>query len=298
MARRNQPKPPVQKRAKDFNADRIRSRRENKEAQVAHSKDMAKRMGVTPVKRDNPEDGERLHVRIARAGVCSRRAAEKLILEGRVTVNGDIVMDMGIKVGPTEEVRVDGQQLGIAKTYTVILYKPTGVVTTLSDPQGRPTIVRFLPDYGVQLKPIGRLDMDTEGLLLCTNDGELAHRLAHPRYGIEKEYQAVVRGIPEERALKDLRKGVFVEGRRTAPAQVDVIHAEPRTNTTSLRIIIHEGRKRQIRLMCEIVGHPVVTLKRVRIGPVYLKGIRSGEAKLLGQKDVNQLRSLVGLEPR
>jgi pseudouridine synthase len=299
MPRKSQPKPgPVQKRAKDFNADRIRARRENKEAQVAHSRDMAKRMGVAPAKRENVEDGERLHVRIARAGLCSRRAAERLILEGRVTVGGEIVMDMGVKVGPTDEIRVDGQSIGVAKTYTVVLYKPTGVVTTLSDPQGRPTIVRHLPDYGVQLKPIGRLDMDTEGLLICTNDGELAHRLAHPRYGIEKEYQVLVKGVPDEKAIRDLEKGVFIEGRRTAPAKVEVIHSEARANTTSLRITIHEGRKRQVRLMCDAIGHPVISLKRFRIGPIFLKGLRSGEAKLLGQKEVNQLRALVGLPPR
>ncbi len=297
MARKQTPKLPLQKRAKDFNADRIKARRENRAKEIAHSKDMAERMGVTPVKREGTEEGDRLHVRIARAGICSRRAAEKLILEGRVMVNGNIVMDMGVKVGPDDEVKVDGQSIGTAKTYTVMLYKPTGVVTTMSDPQGRPTIVRYLPDYGVMLKPVGRLDMDTEGLLLCTNDGELAHRLAHPRYGIEKEYQVLVKGIVEEKALKDLKRGVFIEGRRTAPAQVEVVHAEPKADTTALRITIHEGKKRQVRIMCDTVGHPVISLKRFRLGPLYIKGMRSGEAKLLGQKEVNQLRALVKLDP-
>jgi 23S rRNA pseudouridine2605 synthase len=297
MPRKKPPKLPLQKRAKDFNADRIRARRENRAKEIAHSKDMAQRMGVAPAKEVGDAEGERLHVRIARSGLCSRRAAEKLILEGRVTVNGDIVMDMGVKVSPDAEVRVDGQAIGTAKTYTVMLYKPIGVVTTMSDPQGRPTIVRYLPDYGVMLKPVGRLDMDTEGLLLCTNDGELAHRLAHPRYGIEKEYQALVKGIPDEKALKDLRKGVFIEGKRTAPAKVEVIHSEPKADTTSLRITIHEGKKRQVRIMCELVGHPVISLKRFRVGPLFVKGLRPGQAKLLGQKEVNQLRELVGLEP-
>lgn len=290
------PKPtPLQR---DLNSDRIRSLKENKERAVEHSRDMAKRMGVKPAAKKTPEEGgERLHVRIAHAGVCSRRAAEKLIMEARVTVNGEIVMDMGVKVDPSDEIRVDGQPLTTAKQYTVILNKPLGVVTTLSDPQGRPTIVKFLPDYGVQLKPIGRLDMDTEGLLLVSNDGELAHRLAHPRYGVEKEYQAIVRGIPDEKALNNLRKGVFVEGRKTAPAKVEVIHMEEKKQTTGLRITIHEGRKRQVRLMCEAVGYPIISLKRVRVGPLILKGMRAGEARLLGKKEVDELRALVGLEP-
>ena len=131
-----------------------------------------------PAPKVKVDDGtERLHAYIAHSGLCSRRAAEKLILEGRVEVNGELVLEMGVKVGPDDEVRVDGQPVRIAKLYTVLLNKPTGVVTTLSDPQRRTTIVRYLPDMGVPLKPVGRLDMDTSGLLLCTNDGEFAHRL-------------------------------------------------------------------------------------------------------------------------
>ena len=257
---------------------------------------MAKRMGVEPVDKSKlSEDGERLHVRIAHSGICSRRAAEKLILEGRVEVNGKMVAEMGIKVSDTDEVRVDGQIISIAKLYTVVVNKPLGVVTTLYDPQRRPTILKYLPDYGVQLKPVGRLDMETEGLLVCTNDGELALRLAHPKFGVEKEYQAIVTGIPDEKALKSLREGVFFDGRKSLPARVDIIHAEPKSNTTGLRITIHEGRKRQVRLMCELVGHPVTSLKRIRYGPLYLKGMRAGECKLLGKKDTDELRRMVGL---
>lgn len=238
---------------------------------------------------------ERLHVRIARSGLCSRRAAETLIQEGRVEINGELVVELGRKVGPNDEVRVDGQPVGTAKLYAVLLNKPKGVVTTMRDPQGRPTILRYLPDYGVMLKPVGRLDMDTEGLLICTNDGDLAHRLAHPRYGVEKEYRAVVKGIPDEKTLDKLRRGVWIEGGKTSPAQVSLVHAEARTNTTSLRITIHEGRKRQVRLMCEAVGHPVASLRRVRIGPLHIRGLRAGECRLLGQQDVQELRRLVGL---
>ena len=250
-----------------------------------------------PKKTNRDEGRVRLHVAIAHSGLCSRRAAEKLIEEARVEVNGSLVIEKGTSVGPEDEVRVDGQLVTAAKHYTIVLNKPLGVVTTLHDPQGRPTIVRFLPQLGVQLKPVGRLDMDTEGLLLVTNDGDLAQRLAHPSFGIEKEYMAVITGIPTEEALESLRKGVHVEGRRTAPAKVVVVHAEPKSNTTGVRITIHEGRKRQVRLMFETVGHTVKSLKRVRYGPLYVKGMRAGEAKMLGKKEVDELRALVKLPP-
>jgi 23S rRNA pseudouridine2605 synthase len=236
-------------------------------------------------------------VRIAHSGVCSRRAAERLIQDGRVAVNGEIVRELGAKVRPEDTVLVDGVAIQVERLVTVILNKPTGVVTTLSDPQRRPTIVKFLPELGVTLKPIGRLDMDTEGLLLATSDGELAQRLAHPRYGIEKEYQVIVNGIPDDRALERLRTGVHVEGRMTLPARVEVIHAEPKTQTTGLRIILKEGRKRQVRIMCDTVGHPVKSLKRVRLGPFQVRGMRPGEARVLGKAEVDDLRRSVGLPP-
>jgi len=218
-----------------------------------------------------------------------------MIKEGRVAVNGKLTREMGVMVGPEDEVLVDGQAAENARQYTLVLNKPKGVVTTLSDPQGRPTIVKLLPNYGVQLKPVGRLDMDTEGLLIVTNDGELAHRLMHPRYGIEKEYIAVVRGEPGEKALNKLRKGVFIEDGKTAPAKVEVLPTVRAGNLTSLKITLHEGRKRQIRQMCEVVGHPVNSLKRVRIGPLLVRGMRGGECRLLGQQEVESLRKLVGL---
>lgn len=228
--------------------------------------------------------------------MCSRRAAEELIREGRVTVNGDLVIEMGVQVTPEDDVAVDGQSIGIARTITVVLNKPTGFVTTLHDPQGRPTIVRLLPEMGVQLKPVGRLDMDTEGLLVCTNDGELANRLAHPRYGVEKEYLATVTGVVSQKAINQLAKGIFLEGRKTAPARVELIHSEDKSNKSTLKLILHEGRKRQVRMMCEAVGHPVITLRRTRYAMLTVKGMRPGECRLLGQKEIQQLRRMVGLE--
>ena len=234
-------------------------------------------------------------MRIAHSGLCSRRAAETLIQEGRVQVNGETVRQMGVMVAADDEVRVDGSVVSEARSYTLVLNKPRGVVTTLSDPQGRRTIASLLPDYGVQLKPVGRLDMDSEGLLLVSNDGELAHRLTHPRYGVEKEYIAVVRGIPDEKALSRLRKGVFIEGGKTSPAHVELLPTQRSGNSSSLRIIIHEGRKRQVRLMCEAVGHPVQSLRRTRIGKLLLRGLRSGECRLLGKSELDDLRRQVGL---
>lgn len=239
---------------------------------------------------------ERLHVRIAHSGLCSRRAAEKLILEARVEVNGEIITELGTKVGPDDEVRVDGNLIKEAKLYTLLFHKPAGIVTTLSDPQGRPTIKKYLPDYGVQLKPVGRLDKDTDGLLLVTNDGDLALRVTHPRYGLEKEYQVIVDGYPDDKDFDKLRKGVYIEGGKTQPAKVEIGFTDDRKETTSFRLTIHEGRKRQVRLMCEAIGHPVVKLTRIRLGPFVLKGLKPGECRLVGKQDLDKLRRMVGLD--
>jgi len=236
--------------------------------------------------------GERLHKRIAASGICSRRAAEVLIAEGRVAVNGEVVTAMGVLVTPDDLIEVDGETIGFAKTYTLIMNKPVGVVTTLSDPQGRPTVKKLLPDLGVQIKPVGRLDMESEGLLLFTNDGELANRLTHPRYKVDKEYEVVVTGHPDEKDLERLRKGVYIEGGTTAPAEVER-KGQVTGTTQTLRITIHEGRKRQVRLMCDAIGHPVVNLKRVRIGPLVLRKLPRGACRMLTQSELAELRKAV-----
>lgn len=233
---------------------------------------------------------ERLHKRIAASGIASRRAAEKLIAEGRVEVNGEIITEMGFKVGQDDEIRVDSRRLEPTKLHYLAMNKPDGYLTTLKDPQGRPTVAALLPKLGVTLKPVGRLDMDTEGLLIFTNDGEFANRLAHPRYEIEKEYIAVVRGKPDEKALAKLRKGIFVEGRKTTPAKV-YIDSDAGQDQSRLKLILHEGRKRQVRLMCEAVGYPVRSLKRVRIGPVRLGQLRKGECRMLSAFELASLRA-------
>lgn len=236
---------------------------------------------------------ERLHKFLARCGVTSRRKAEALILDGRIAVNGEIVTQLGSKVSPGDDVRMDGALVREPRLSYVLLHKPKGIVTTLSDPQGRRTIVGLLPDVGAVLKPVGRLDQDTEGLLLCTNDGELAMRLTHPRHGVEKEYHAVVRGAVAESSLARLRRGVVVEGRKTAPAVAEALQVGESRST--LKIILHEGRKRQVRQMCLAVGHPVIELRRVRIGPLRLQGLRPGECRVLSRPEIEALRRIAGL---
>jgi len=243
----------------------------------------------------NGGGGERLHKRIAASGLCSRRAAEELIREGRVQVNGKPVIEMGMKVASEDEIRVDGRVLNLPRSQTLLMNKPAGYVTTLSDPQRRKTVKDLLPDLEAQLKPVGRLDKDTEGLLLFTNDGELAQRLTHPSYGIEKEYQVVVHGIPPESSLERLRKGIYIEGGKTAPAKVQRVHDDPRKFICVLRITIHEGRKHQVRLMFGAIGHPVQSLRRIRIGPLVLKDMPPGACRSLSKVEVDKLRRLVGL---
>ncbi len=214
---------------------------------------------------------------------------------------------MGIKVEPSDEVTVDGAPILAAKPTTLIMNKPRGVVTTLSDPQRRPTVAKYLPDIGAAVKPVGRLDFDSQGLLIFTNDGELAMRLSHARYGVEKEYLATVQGQPTESELDQLRKGIAIlseepahRGKRmmsykTAPAHVMLVAVDSKADTSRVKIIIHEGRKRQIRLMCQAIGHPVLTLKRTRIGPLVLRDLPAGACRMLGKVEVERLRKLVGL---
>ncbi|MGH9178915.1 MAG: pseudouridine synthase [Acidimicrobiales bacterium] len=230
-----------------------------------------------------PRTGERLQKVLARAGFGSRRTCEELIAEGRVRVNGEVA-ELGRRVDPAaDRVEVDGEGVGVgAGLVHYVLNKPRGVVTTASDPQGRPTVVELVP-ADPRVFPVGRLDADTEGLLLLTNDGELAHRLTHPSFGVEKEYLAEVVGTPSAAALRRLREGVVLDDGLTAPAKVAAV--PPR----ALRIVIHEGRNRQVRRMCEAVGHPVVRLVRARIGPLAERGLAPGQWRALTTAEVRAL---------
>ena len=198
---------------------------------------------------------ERLQKILSQAGVASRRAAEKLIAEGRVSVNGQTVREMGTKADlATDDIRVDGRRIKSAeKLRYILLYKPAGYVTTRSDPQRRRTVIDLLQGVREYVYPVGRLDYDTEGLLLLTNDGDLAARLTHPRHGVERTYEAKVAGMPDDEAIDRLRNGIPLDGRRTLPAEVLLLNKGRRDRSGVLRITIREGRNRQVRRMCEAV---------------------------------------------
>ena len=239
------------------------------------------------------ERGERLQKALARAGVASRRAAEELIAAGRVRVNGQAVTEMGRRVWPTDRVEVDGRPLGgPARPVYLALNKPTGYVTTARDPEGRPTVFELIRS-SVRVYPVGRLDWDSEGLLLLTNDGELTHRLTHPRYGVEKEYHALVDGHPSQLTVERLTAGVPLGDGPTAPARARRLR--PTQGGDWVAVTIHEGRNRQVRRMLEAVGHPVRRLLRVRVGPIELGELGRGQARELTAGEVAALRRLVGL---
>jgi 23S rRNA pseudouridine2605 synthase len=241
--------------------------------------------------------GERLHKVLAARGVASRRAAEQLIQEGRVTVDGQVVRELGARVRPERVViRVDGRELRQPRQVYLLLNKPRGYITTASDPAGRRTVYDLIDPRVVpeRVYSVGRLDMDSEGLLLLTNDGELANRIMHPRYRLDKEYHAFVDGEPPPAALDRLRRGGFlIAGSRTSPAEVTVLGQEGAG--TWLRVVIHEGRKHQVRQMMEEVGHPVRRLWRVRLGPLTLSGLAAAAYRPLTPGELARLRQLVGL---
>jgi 23S rRNA pseudouridine2605 synthase len=236
--------------------------------------------------------GERLQKILAQAGLGSRRASEELIADGRVRVNG-VLATLGTRADPeTDTIEVDGAIVGVRQGLVhYLLNKPAGVVTTASDPRGRPTVVGLVPSEP-RVYPVGRLDADTEGLLLLTNDGELAHRLTHPSFGVDKEYLADVEGTPSRGAVRRLREGVELDDGPTAPAKVALV------GDHVLRLTIHEGRNRQVRRMCDAVGHPVRRLVRVRIGPLSDRRLAPGAWRPLTQAEVRDLeRAAAGARP-
>jgi 23S rRNA pseudouridine2605 synthase len=238
---------------------------------------------------------ERLQKILARAGVASRRKAEELIVAGRVAVNGAVVTELGAKADPARDrVTLDGKplQFPTAPLY-LLLHKPAGYVTTLSDPQGRPTVMELLKGVKERVFPVGRLDYNTEGLLLLTSDGEWANRLAHPRHEIDKEYLVKVRGMVTDLQVKRLADGVELEDGKTAPATVRLGGASEKNSW--LTVAIHEGRYRQVRRMCEAVGLFVVKLKRVRYGTVELGELKPGEFRPLTPPEA---AALAGPKPR
>ncbi len=235
----------------------------------------------------------RLNRFIAEAGVCSRRKADELIFQGKVAVDGKIVLEPGLRIDPNQnKVTVNGRLIIPAAKVYYVFYKPRGYLTALYDPHGRPTIKEFLQDLPVRVFPVGRLDKDTEGLLLLTNDGLLAQRLLHPRYGINRVYEAKVKGHPCPEKIYALeRKGIEVEGRRVYPKALRVRRRDK--SSTTFEVIVGEGRKREVRKLFASIGHPVLRLKRTQFGPLSLKGLRPGEIRPLTPKERRQLLKLI-----
>ena len=239
---------------------------------------------------------ERLQKILSAAGIASRRAAESFITDGRVSVNGDTVTALGSKADPdTDDIRVDGRRIKRpSRRLYILLYKPRGYIASRSDPQRRPTVIDLLEKGGVReyVYPVGRLDYESEGLLLLTSDGELAARLTHPSHEVEREYHVKVLGVPDQHDLDRLSKGIVIDGRRTLPADVKILEVIEGSNTKRavLSIVVKEGRNRQVRNMCEAIGHPVDRLRRVRIGPISDSRIRPGEFRELDGREVAALK--------
>src|SRR3989442_5335511 len=229
-------------------------------------------------------DAMRLNAYLARAGVASRRGSDDLIKAGRVRVN-DLPGELNTYVHSGDRVEVDGEEVTLQGLRYVLLNKPAGTVTTARDPQGRPTVVQLVEDIPERVVPVGRLDADTTGALLLTNDGPLAHRLAHPRYGVEKVYEVDVEGEPDDAALRRLAAGVELDDGLTAPANVR------RLGPAKLELTLHEGRKHQVKRMCEAVGHPVRRLNRSRYAGLTLEGLEPRAWRELEPSEVTRLRS-------
>jgi 23S rRNA pseudouridine2605 synthase len=240
---------------------------------------------------------DRLQKIIARAGFASRREAETMIREGRVTVNGRVVTELGTKAESTSDhVKVDGKLITRPEDHRYILFnKPRGVMTTLVDPQKRPTVMDFIKGIRERIFPVGRLDFQSEGLIILTNDGELAFNVAHPSQGSVKTYNVKVRGVPEERIVDKLRRGITIDGRRTLPCDIDRIRTTGRNEDEGnswFAVKLREGRTQQIRKMFKAVGHPVSKLKRVAIGPISDNSLQPGEWRELEPREVKMLATM------
>ncbi len=231
----------------------------------------------------------RLQKYLARCGIASRRKSEEIIAGGRVTVDGQIITEQGVTVDPArQEIRLDGKRVfeREEKLY-LLLNKPKGYVTTLSDPQKRPIVTDLIQEVPARLFPVGRLDVDTRGALLLTNDGELAQKIQHPSYTVFKTYEAVVRGFPAKQQLALLEKGIMLEGKKTAPARIQFVKRQK--NTAVINISIHEGRKRQVRKMFQAINHPVLALKRLAYGNLFLKNLPEGRYRPLTPQDLEKI---------
>lgn len=235
---------------------------------------------------------ERLQKVIAQAGIASRRKSEELIKEGKVKINGKVVTQLGVKVTSSDRVEVNEIQIEREVPVYFLLYKPRGVISSVSDDKGRKVVTDFFSHLPERIYPVGRLDYDTSGLLLMTNDGEFANLLMHPRNEIEKVYVAKTKGIPLKENLRKLEKGIKLEDGKTSPAKVKMLSLDKKKQTAIIEITIHEGRNRQVRRMFEAIGHQVLKLKRERYATLTLTGLKVGEARELTPHEVKQIRAL------
>ncbi|EOI00508.1 pseudouridine synthase [Enterococcus moraviensis ATCC BAA-383] len=232
---------------------------------------------------------ERLQKVIAHAGIASRRKAEEYIVNGRVKVNGKIIRELGTQVGKNDKVEVDDVPIYKEEYGYYLFYKPKGVISAVSDDKGRKVVTDFFSHIKERIYPVGRLDYDTSGLLLLTNDGEFSQKLTHPSHEIDKVYVAKVKGLAKKHDLLPLTKGMRIEGYKTAPAAFEIISVDLKTNTSIVELTIHEGRNHQVKKMLQAVGYPVQKLKREKYGDLTLKGLRPGEYRNLNKKEISVL---------
>lgn len=236
---------------------------------------------------------ERLQKILAQAGVASRRKCEELILSGKVEVNGEIVTELGTKADPDNDIiKVSGKPIKSESKVYLMFNKPKGVITSASDPAGRKIVTDYLKGIKERVYPVGRLDYDTEGLLLLTNDGEFANLLTHPKHHVPKTYLATVKGIPHGTALDKLKAGIKLEDGMTAPAEVEYKDIDEEKKESVISITIHEGRNRQVRRMFEAVSHPVIRLKRISFGDILLQNLKRGMYRHLTKDEINHLKQI------
>lgn len=236
----------------------------------------------------------RINKYIASCGIASRRKAEELIIENRVKVNGKIVNELSFQINEAEDkVEVDGKAIGLEEELVyIMLNKPEGYVTTVKDQFDRKSVIDLIKGVGARVYPIGRLDYETSGLLLLTNDGDLTYKLTHPKHEVDKTYVATVKGIPNESEINNFEKGLYIEDYKTAPAKIQIVKKNIEKNYAVCEIKIHEGRNRQVRKMCRAINHPVMNLRRKAMGKIVLKDVEIGQYRYLTNDEVNYLKKL------
>ena len=236
----------------------------------------------------------RINKYIASCGIASRRKAEEIILDKRVTVNGKIVEELSFNVDENNDiVEIDGERIGLnEEPVYIVLNKPEGYITTVKDQFDRPSVLDLVSDIKERVYPIGRLDYETSGLLILTNDGDLTYKLTHPKHEVDKTYMAIVKGIPTEEELNNFKEGLYIEDYKTAPAKITVVKKEEEKNYSICQIKIHEGRNRQVRKMCRAINHPVLRLRRVAMGDITLKDTEVGKYRHLTKEEVEYLKSI------